>query len=197
MREVAEPVSEVARLAGGTLWLAASGAWFSPDGATVSSVGLNGCGAVDSDGAVAVLLCSESAEAQPTRWWPFPAATGALWLYDGERTWAVPRVGALTVAPQVDHGLVAWLAYPETVDGCTGTGTGQVWVAPVARPGGYVTVGTVGLGCYCCDSLWPEVALSLHQGLMAWNYAPVDGAPTVREGRAGGLGWAKAALRCD
>ncbi len=166
----AQSVYRVVRLGTNLVWWTEAGIWRSRGDGPVSHVATMVCGAVDSDGTHAVMLCDDADAGGDGLvdgdWSPFPHGRGELWI-----------------------------TYPDDDAGCYPESTGTIVVAPVAAPAAALEIASIGVGCYCCNSIWPEVELSLYGGTLAWNYAVAGDSPTT-DPRGGGLGWAQPLLMC-
>ena len=196
----AQSIYRVVRLGANLVWWTEAGIWRSRGDGPVSHVATMVCGAVDSDGTQAVMLCDDGDAGGDGiidgDWSPFPHGRGELWVYDGaDDLRHVPTGGAVRVAPRVWGGVMAWITYPDVDAGCYPESAGAVMIAPVEAPAAALEIASIGVGCYCCDSIWPEVRLSLHSGTLAWNYALI-GDPPASDPRGGNLGWAQPLLMC-
>jgi|GEM_PF-1763435 len=204
VQQVEGAVSLVARVGGEVVWFAEDGVWRASTGGAVNAITTQTCGNGYTDGEHLVMLCLDDAGGRAGLvdvWSPFAYGTGALWLWDAaDGLRQVSSDGAVRTAPRVDDGVVAWITYDEPDAGCYPPATGTVMVAPAAAPTLSVAVGDVGSGCFCCDSIWPDMELSIGAGLLAWNYglAGESEAPEpFADPRGGYLSWARVQLTCD
>jgi len=197
-----QPIRRVVRAEDHLVWIDPRGVWRRPvDGGVADLLTPGDCGALDADGPRVVYLCEGEGElpagtelTSPA----FPAAQGSLWLHDGATLTAVPTEGALTVRPRVSEELLAWVTFPQPTDGCFDHGPGTVWAAGVDDPGAALALGEIGVGCYCCAMIWPELQLDVADRIVAWNYAGFAG-PPLNDRDFGRVGFAELfpAYTCD
>jgi len=188
------PVAQVVRVGDRVLWIGLGDAWAAPDDGAPAALGLGRCDAVDSDGAIAAVVCHDAA----ARAAGTASGDDRLWIYRDGESHAIATDGAVIVAAQVDGGRVGWVTYLSPDAGCSTLGAGTVHVADAAGTGREgVVQAEIGIGCYCCNSLWPTVEFSLHDGLAAWNYAtPTWDEALAPELRGAGLGWMRVTGGC-
>lgn len=194
---VGEQVRELVPTSSAIVWVGPSGLWssFGNDAPTLLVPG--SCGALDGDGrANAVALCEPPTTGAPARWWsPYGGSSADLVVYAGGAVKTLAAGGGLRLTPRIDGEVVAWLAFPELSDGCSTRGPGQVTVAPVSALENSAGIAEVGIGCYCCNALWSDQALSVRDGLIAWNYGTPISSDSYPES-FGHLGWARVSQRC-
>ncbi|TNF32268.1 MAG: hypothetical protein EP329_10780 [Deltaproteobacteria bacterium] len=205
LRSIEGHLRRVMRVGDALLWLTDDGVWRATGDGPATQLSARWCGSAYTDGERAVMLCQDPERTNTDNdglidasWSPFPGGTGDLWLYAGGPALVrVPSEGAVRAVPVVDGGVFAWVTYDDVDAGCYPPSAGTVWAAPVAAPDRAVAVGDIGAGCYCCDSIWPDLRLSLRDGLLAWNYGQVPAEEPPYDPRGGYLSWARVRVTCD
>lgn len=121
---------------------------------------------------------------------PAPILGGELYLWERGQKYQVSLDGALAYHPRLGTKGLAWATYDSPADFGRQDSPGTIYWASFANRRAR-EVDQVGAPCVYCSALWPDLALSVNDGWVAWNYARDDSGepgPQVSAGYARPIG---------
>lgn len=118
----------------------------------------------------AVFSCDPTADEDEKR--PGLVLGEQMYYFDGNKTHRVPTGGGNVYSARIHGPHVVWAEY-EIFGGSPGEPPGEIryW-----RVGGVdsMRVDDIGQPCRSCAMMYPDVSLSVGDGVIAWNYAQAD-----------------------
>lgn len=107
-----------------------------------------------------------------------------LFYYTGSETRRVPTNGGIVYSARIHGPHVVWAEYDEF--GNRPSQIGEIWYWRVGAEDA-VLVDAIGTPCRTCAMAFPDVNLTVGDGVIAWNYAEPKGVPGAERPSNGGM----------